>query len=338
MLDRAAGREYVQTMHAATKGMRVAIPIMHPELPKGLVAYDGSILLSPRGGAFTTYDDIISEISAGKILPMPWSKNPTTAPIAANWYHLWPVGGHPQAGALYTGTALNHQRTNDTTVGSDWHGGNKSPDTKHILSLMALASAGATPPMVLVVDQIGYYPLTQSASSQNFVNTNGPDRYIAAGEGGLQASLVNGAAGGATASNITVLTYVDQDGNAGNTMPTTTAVAVTVSTALPTATLGARVLTTVAGPFIPLAVSDAGIRSLTNVTFSAANTGLEAFVMLRPLAFMPLRTALVAEERDLVQDLVSMPRVFDGACIAFMAFFPVATGCVFTGIINVAWG
>lgn len=337
MVERRAGRDLLECIARATVGVQVPIPILHPAL-KGFVAYDGHLLAEIRGGAFTSYSDIVAEIAAGKSLPAPFSKNPTTAPVAANWYHLWPVGGMPRAGALYTGTAHAHQRTIEATAGALYHGGNKSTDTKHILALLGLASAGVPPPMLLLVDQVGYYPLTQSAASVNFDNTTGPDRYIAAGEGGLQASLVNGAAGGATASNLTVLTYVDQDGNAGALMPTTPAVAVTVSTALPTATLGARVITTISGPFIPLAAGDGGIRSLTNRTFSAANTGLEAFVMLRPLAYLPLRTALVPEEVDLVQDIVSMPRIVDGACLMAMLFFPVATGAVITGRLFVAWG
>lgn len=288
---------------------------------------------------FASYDALITALTAGQRLPLLWQKNPTTAPVAGVWYHMWPVGGMPGAGALYTGTALNFQRTNDASAGALYHGGNVSALTKHIVSLMAMASAGSPPPIIYVVDQVGYYPLTQSASSQVFVNTNAPDRYVAAGEPGLLVSLVNGAAGGATASNLTVLTYVNQAGTAGQVMPTGTAVAVTVSTALPTATLGARVLTTVgAGPFLPLAAGDTGVRSLTNVTFSAANTGLEAFVLCRPLAFIPCPSANVPAERDLVMQLAALPRVYDGACIAFIVFFPAATGATLNGQVDVAWG
>jgi len=287
---------------------------------------------------FATYDDLISELTAGKSLPLPWQKNHTTAPVAGNWYHLWPVGGQPTGGALYTGTALNFQRTINTTTGALYHGGNQSPDTKHLTIVQAVASAGSPPPILMLVDQVGYYPLTQSISSQTFVNTTAPDRYVGAGEGGLRVSLVNGALGGATASNITVLTYVDQDGNAGATMPTTPAVAVTISAALPTATLGSRVLTTVAGPCLPLAAGDSGVRSLTNITFSAANTGLEALVLVRPLCYIPCPSANVPAERDLVMQLASLPRVFDAACPMWMVFFPAATAATLSGIATVAWG
>jgi hypothetical protein len=288
--------------------------------------------------AFSSYDDLISEIGAGKRLQNPWCKLATTAPIAANWYHMWPVGGQPTSGAMYTGTALQFQRTTDTTVGALYTGGNVSTDTKHMIYQWAMTSAGATPPSIMVVDMVGYYPLTQSASLQSFDNTNGPNRYNSAGQGGLQMALVNGAAGGATASNINALNYVDQDGNAG-AIPTNPVNAVTVSSTLPTVNLGARTLTsTGAGPFLPLGAGDCGVRSLTNITFSAANTGLEAIVLCRPLAMIPCPTALIPGERDMVMQIANLERIYDGACISFFVFFPVATGANLTGQIDVAWG
>ncbi|HUC96774.1 MAG TPA: hypothetical protein VMR16_03890 [Candidatus Saccharimonadales bacterium] len=288
--------------------------------------------------AFSSYDDLISEIGAGNRLQLPWAKLATTAPVAATWYHMWPVAGQPTSGALYTGTALNYQRTTDTTTGALFAGGNVSTDTKHLIYQWGMASAGAPPPVLMLVDMDGYYPLTQSASLQSFVNTTGPVRYTSAGQSGLQVALVGAAAGGATASNITALNYVDQGGNAG-AMPTTVATAVTISVALPTVNLGARVLTTTgAGPFLPLGAGDTGVRSLTNITFSAANTGLEALVLCRPLATLPLPTALIPGERDLVMQIANLERVYDGACLTWFVFFPTATGVTLTGQVDVAWG
>jgi hypothetical protein len=57
---------------------------------------------------FTSQDDLTAEMSvAGKRLICPFNKAATTAPVAANWYHMWPVGGMPGAGVTYTGTALD---------------------------------------------------------------------------------------------------------------------------------------------------------------------------------------------------------------------------------------
>lgn len=288
---------------------------------------------------FSSYTDLQSEVNTvGKRLICPWLKTPTTNPTAGQWYHLWPTGGIPTSGQLYTGTNLDFTRTNSLTVGSLWAGPNVSPDFKSILFSHAMASAGATQPALLLVDQVGYYPLSQVAGAQSFTNGTPPDRYSTAGQSGLQMSLVAAAAGGATASNITTLTYVDQDGNTGATIPTTPSIAVTVSSALPTATLGAQVLTTVSGPFLPLATGDSGVSQVTNITFSAANTGLEALVLVRPLALIPLQTLGAYNERDFATYVNSLERVYDGACLSWIAFFPVATGCNFMGNLEVGWG
>lgn len=287
---------------------------------------------------FTSQDDLTSEMTvSGKRLICPWAKVPTTNPVAATWYHLWPVGGQPSSG-VYTGTLLDFTRTADTTAGALYTGGNKSPDFKSLIYMNGMASAGATPPTLILVDQVGFYPLTQTAGSQSFTNGTPPNRYNSNGAGGLQMCLVGTAAGGATASNITTLTYVNQDGTAGQTIPTTPSIAVTVSVAAPTANLGSRVLTTVAGPFLPLAAGDSGVQQLTNITFSAANTGNEAILLVRPLATLPLPTALTYGERDLVNQVSSLERVYDGACLTWLVFFPVATGTNFTGEVDVAWG
>jgi hypothetical protein len=286
---------------------------------------------------FTSYDDLIAEITAGKRLIVPWQKNASTAGVAGNWYHMWPVSGQPGAGS-YAGTSLQFVRTTDATTGAMYHGGNKAADTKHLIYMWGLASAGSPPPVFMLVDQVGYYPLTQSASQQVFDNTNGPDRYISGSQSGLQAVLVGTAGGGATASNINTLTYVNQAGATGHTMPTSPAVAVTVSAAAPTVNLGSRVLTTMGGAFIPLQAGDCGINSLTNVTFSAANTGAEAFLMVRPLAILPCPTANVPAERDLAMQIANLERVYDAACLTWLVYFPAATGATLVGEVDVAWG
>ena len=287
---------------------------------------------------FTSYDDLISEITAGKRLPLPWCKLASTAPVAATFYDLWPVGGMPGAGVYDVSVLLKFVQTTDVTTGALYHGGNKSPDTKHLAVMMALASAGSPAPILFLVDRVGHYPLVQSASPQAFDNTNAPNRYVSVGQSGLQACLVGIAAGGSTASNITTLTYVNQAGATGHAMPTTSAVAVTVSCAAPTVNLGARVLTTVAGPFLPLQAGDTGIQQLTNITFSAANTGNEAILLVRPLASIPLPGANIPAERDLVMQIANLERIYDGACLDWLVYFPAATGATLLGQTDVVWG
>ena len=285
---------------------------------------------------FASYDDLIAEITTGgKRLPLPFQIGHTGAPTAPNWYIPFSVGGIPGP-HTFPANSLAFQTLTDASSGALGHGGNKSTDQKHLISALALASAGSPPPMLMAVDIGGYYgPFVQVAGSQTFTGSP-PTRYDTLG--GWKMVLVNTAVMGATVSNITVLTYVDQDGNAGQLMPTTPTVTPLVSSAAPSTTVGNRVITNIGGPFIPLAAGDSGVRSVTNITFSAANTGNMALVLVRPLFTIPLPAANVPAERDLVMQLASLPRIYDGAFINFLIYFPAATGANFTGILDAAWG
>jgi hypothetical protein len=55
---------------------------------------------------------------------------------------------------------------------------------------------------------------------------------------------------------------------------------------------------------------------------------------------LPLTTAGVAGERDLVNQLPSMPRIIDGACLTWLYFSGAATAANsnFYGAVEFAWG
>lgn len=294
----------------------------------------------------TTYDGMINACTAGKADMSDWTKTHTTAPVANNYYDLWPCGGKPTVGP-YGGAAFTAVQKSDATVGSLWTRGNVSTDVKVSRYAYAKASAGATPPTIQVYDRVLTYEACTFNANVNQAMTNGvaAQRYISAGQGGLQLMFTGQTVLGATAANLTTCTYVDQDGNAGALVPQTPVPAVIVSAAAPTATLGARVVapsTTTAtlpwGPYLPLATGDSGARSITNFTTSAANTGTMCFVMCKPLATIPLDVAGKTQLIDLVQQTPGMERIYDGACIAMMAYFPVATAATLDGGFAYVWG
>lgn len=181
--------------------------------------------------------------------------------------------------------------------------------------------------------------------NQAFTNGVAAQRYIGAGEGGLKILATGQTVLGATAANITQLQYTDQDGNATQSMPTSPTVAHIVSAAAPTATLGARVVAPATaaatlpwGPHIPLAVGDGGVRLIANWTTSAANTGTLCFVLQRLLAVIPCPTAGVCSMVNLVQEIPSMERIRDGACLALMVYQPAVTANTINGGFDVGWG
>jgi hypothetical protein len=327
----------------AARGIDRTLPVLHEG--KFVAFIRGKVgspevewRLPPRGGGshlwmgYTTYDDLISELSAGKRFADQWAKAFASAPIANNWYDLWPCGGNPQAGT-YPGAANTAVQWDDTAVGAFLHGGNVSPDTKHVLT--SLGNANLTTPTIVLYDRVLTYEAC-TISNVNQVMTNGlaAQRYIGAGQPGLKVMVTAQTALGATANAYTQLQYTDQDGNVLQSMPTAFGVNVITSAAAPATTNGARVVSPISGvgatvplgTFMQLAAGDTGVRLIDNYTHSANNTGTIAYVLCQPLVYIPVQAAGQATLFDNVQQLASLPRIYDGACLSFMVYTPTASG------------
>ena len=155
---------------------------------------------------------------------------------------------------------------------------------------------------------------------------------------GVQAYLTPSVALGAGTPNIQ-LTYTDAAGNAGNTTPTT----LPISNA--TAPIGQIEYSGTGagkfGPFIPLAAGDAGIQSVQQFNYNVTHTsGTTNLVLCRPLLTLPMTTIGVAAERDLLNQLPSLPRIYDGACLTWLMYAGAATPVTsaFYGHLDFAWG
>lgn len=129
---------------------------------------------------FSSMDDLINETTTnGKSLRVDWNKNflPTTAAVAGEWFHLARGNGNPPPDSLYnTGTNLTFQPVSDTTANSTGirHGGNVSPDYKHLMAASAFSAAATTMPSVaMLIDLIGFYRVTTTTTitSQAMTNT-----------------------------------------------------------------------------------------------------------------------------------------------------------------------
>ena len=300
---------------------------------------------------FPTYDALLNAITVnGTRYSAVWSKGHTTAPsVALNWYDMWPVAGVPAAGT-YAGSASASLQLTDASTGSLSHFGNVYTATKHLISISGMFTAGATPPTLVLYDRPVHYGQVpfNAVALNTFTQTNTPTstRYSTNSDSGCKIMICVQTLFGATASQITTLGYTNQAGTASQVAPcSATTTNVIVSAAAPTATLGARVVspcstaagTQVMGPYMPLATGDVGVQLIKNMTTSAANTGTMTFAMVRPLAILPLATLGAVSEKDLVMMVAGMERVFDGACLSFLAYFPVATAATFTGNVDVAW-
>lgn len=290
---------------------------------------------------FSSMDDLVSEVSGGKFWRNDWNKiTGGSAYTAGRWYDTSLLAGTPIAnawdGTSLAWTACDESTGNGTQIFGMRHGGNVSTDTKHILNAAAVtAVATGVPSTLMLVDLQGYWPgiSNNTTSAQNLTGTPSP-RYT--NGVGLRLYQVQTAVAGATAQNL-ALSYTDQDGNTGNTLPVT--VAMTASAIVGHISHSGTAANNY-GPFLPLANGDYGVRNVASVTMSAANTGTFALCLARPLMTLPLTTASVASERDLVNQLPSLPQIKDGACLTwlYMAGAATAASTNFYGSLDFGWG
>jgi hypothetical protein len=95
------------------------------------------------------------------------------------------------------------------------------------------------------------------------------------------------------------------------------------------------------GPFMPLAAGDKGIRSIENIQISSTYTSGEFSVGLcKPIVTLPITTLGVAGERDLMNQMPSLPRIYDGACLVWLIYHGAATpvNSAIYGHLDLAWG
>ena len=286
--------------------------------------------------AIQSIDNLIAAISAGKTRRTDWNKiTGAAAYVAGRSYDLSILAGHPVANA-YTGTALAFQACNAASTFGIYNNGAVTPDIKHLLN-MGLVTTAATgvPSTVHLLDLQGYWPgiSNNTLSAQSLTGT--PTLRYASGAG-LRLYQVQTAVAGATAQNLN-LSYTDQAGNAGNVMPVT--VSMTAS-AIAGQISHSGIAANNYGPFLPLAAGDSGVQNVASVTMSAANTGTFALCLAKPLASITLGTVGLYHEKDLLNQIPSLPVVKDDACIVavLVAGGAVAAATTFMGHIETVWG
>jgi hypothetical protein len=288
-------------------------------------------------------DDLLSEITNGKIARVDWNKiTGAAAYTAGRWYDFSGLGGYPVANA-WAGTALNWVTCTETTGNGTQifgmpHGGNVSTDTKHALNVSAITGvATGVPSQLMLVDMQGYYPgiNMNSNTSQTLVGT--PTLRYTNGVG-IRAYLVVNATTGASAHNFS-MTYTNSAGTGSRSMPVT--VACTASAIVPHIT-HSGVAANNYGPFLPMASGDVGIKSVESVILSAASgtASTASLVLVKPILTIPLTTSGVATERDLLNQIPSLPQIKDGACLTWLYFAGAATAANtnFYGSLECAWG
>lgn len=276
---------------------------------------------------FQSYDDLIDEITTnGKKDEYQFMKAAVgTNGAAGSWATLWDAAGNPGAGATpATGAGTTG---NATTVGAMGFP-DVSADFRHGLVLGAVASAACTLMIYdrLVASQIPA-SVVSAATGTKTINQTAAPRYTGTRAYYSQVWIEFPVAAVTTNTlNVALQSYTTGDG----------------STAASGAYTG---ITTALGVRrsmwqLPLSAGKVGVRSIEALSISgtapASPTEFNVMVM-RPIARIPL-LANQWNEKDLVLQLASLPRIYDGASLAFALMNTGANQPVLNGTFDTGYG
>lgn len=270
-----------------------------------------------QSGAIGSLDQALAAYFGGGNRTFSFNKAGTTGVVGAT-NTLWFVGSQPAAGSA-AAAAPGGTVPTDATTGS-WAFDNPSSGTQHFVFGNPIASVAAN--TLLLYDRLFSVTKTMNSTATEAVSGT-PTRYQSAttsaadyaGNNFLMIECRTALA--ATAHNWTVCTYTDQDGNTGATLPSVTGNSGNIINRLdqPAGTW-----------FCPLASGDTGIKNLTQMQCSAAvATGAIDFTIGHPIAFMPCGIANFVCEKDGLTTSISLERIFDDACLAFLEICKSAT-------------
>jgi hypothetical protein len=143
--------------------------------------------------AFSSIDDLVSEISNGKREFNTWSKvtGAVNAFVAGNWYDFSSLVGTPTQNTYIGANTVAQTPTDRGSRIGIWHGGPVLPDTKHMTSLSAWGSvATAVPGQVMWCDLLMYYPGLSNVTTgaTTLINSN---TFTASSSGGLLLTYTN---------------------------------------------------------------------------------------------------------------------------------------------------
>jgi len=275
---------------------------------------------------FTSISDALARASGGFGQTRKFNKVGPTGVVGAT-SSLWRVGPQPPAGAAPAGAAAGtaFDNTNAASLGQ----ANPAAGTLHLVG--ADVSASVINNSLLLYDLLFGVNKTMNSTATEAV-TGVPTRYqntvsTAADYigGNFLFIQVGGTALAATAHNWTVCTYLDQ-ANAASTLPSLTG---------NSAAIVDRLDHPVQQWFAPLESGDNGVKALTQMQCSAlVATGVVWFMIGHPLGFMSFPVINSVFPFDWLTNRNQGPRVFDGACLAFLEPQKPATGATtYTGAI-----
>lgn len=292
---------------------------------------------------FTSIDDLIDETTNNnKILRAQWSKRLNATSAATIWYHLAGSGGWPTYEA-FAGTARTARQFDESSKPAIAHGGNVSPDTKHILSISGQAIGNSQVVFVLYDLVLSYDRCTMTNASQAMTNVLTAQRYAGAGQYGLRImGLITTVM--ASSSLFTTLTYVTP-GGASHTIPNPGSYGVVGGATINGDTIpNGAFWTDIGGTArsqlcLPLAAGDSGVASISDYQMSATPASGEiSYLLGYPLTYFTLNSTDMMSIFDTVKQLPQLGRVYDGGCPTLAMFVNSNSQTIQFGDIVFGWG
>lgn len=281
---------------------------------------------------FKNVRQYVDAVHSGAFVMSSYRKAPTQANTAGNWMDLSMAAGSPVPN-YYASTPLVSAAL-DGKEGI-YHGPAVSPAKTFLRSFSIFSnSANAVASMWYLLDYLLYYPFIDMdavGEEQVMENTLSPSRY--ADGAGVRMMMVN--VSPSVGGGQFTVSYVNQDGVTKTTPNHFCSAATNIATI--TATTGAA---TGYAPFLQLAAGDSGVRFVNSVTFTVANGGLCAIVLVKPLQTYRIREANTATEVQAVTGTPVMPAIEDGAYLNLIANTNTGSlvSTIIAGLAEFTWG
>jgi hypothetical protein len=246
-------------------------------------------------------------------------KVPGFSTAAYWWSDFSMAAGNPPAN-FYASAPLVAERLGRWD--SLFHGDDKAPSEQYLYRCALTSTSANMAGQYKLCDYLLYYPFVDmdSTDEQTFDNSKAILRYTT----GDNVQVIAVSQAPTIGSGTFTFRYVNQDG--------VEKVSPLQYCGPSSAALGSIVTSQPAsvaaiGPFLKLADNDTGVRRVISFTGVAANGGLCALVLVRPLMDFVLREAFTVCELELLSMRPGVVRVYDGA---FLGFIVNATASVAT--------
>lgn len=262
--------------------------------------------------AFTSYDDIITSIAAGKQQQRFFHKVVSSQMVAGGGHSLWMFGSMPVAGSTGGTTPGLWTAQDSSTTGAIAFANPSGGDLLHLVLFGCNPSAANAGTMLLYdrLGQIEYLPLQGNTTVSI---TSDFTARLDSGEGAqIFGEITTTGAMATTAPVFQITKYTNQAGT------TLRASEVVTGNTIANASAQGRFPYTNKW-FIGLQAGDTGVRSVEefSLTTSTATSGVKMnLVAARPLTYIPMNASNVYVERDCVLATVRLPRIRDNACLA----------------------